>query len=329
MNSNDWPHRIWPIAFRYKLPLRKSIQHSRPRYNSTVMTACLGKLRPDRYQIGSNLLSGCVDKVKTRKRLTNFLNQGLIEPEGERYSNPHYADCPSRSRCVRITLMLRTRLLRSRPVNIKMRFIIFCCFFLIGNACQQQRAEPQGNSPKLSSSVSPTPTVTSDPCELLKNDEIQSVQGPALKTKHPSSVTQQGYRTLQCLYQTEDINRSVSVSVTEADPDDPQRYSVKALWKKMFAKKSKTEKEREERDSERQRSPLADKEEEEEESAAPPKRVNGLGDDAYWVAAKYGGVLYVLKNERFIRISVGGRDDLTTKLRSSTTLARMALSRLS
>jgi len=53
-----------------------------------------------------------------------------------------------------------------------------------------------------------------------------------------------------------------------------------------------------------------------------------LGDDAYWVGNRFGGILYVLKGDAFISIGLGGTDDEETKLKKSKTLAQKALQRL-
>ena len=44
----------------------------------------------------------------------------------------------------------------------------------------------------------------------------------------------------------------------------------------------------------------------EREVSAPPKKIDGIGEEAYWTSNRFGGILYVLKNDVFISISVGG-----------------------
>jgi hypothetical protein len=60
----------------------------------------------------------------------------------------------------------------------------------------------------------------------------------------------------------------------------------------------------------------------------PPKKIDGIGDEAYWTAGRIGGALYILKDDTFIRISVGGRDKEETKIDKSKALAEKALRRL-
>ena len=64
------------------------------------------------------------------------------------------------------------------------------------------------------------------------------------------------------------------------------------------------------------------------EQGSAPKKIEGLGDDAYWVGNRFWGILYVLKGDAFISIGLGGTDDEETKLKKSKTLAQKALQRL-
>ena len=61
---------------------------------------------------------------------------------------------------------------------------------------------------------------------------------------------------------------------------------------------------------------------------APPKKIGGIGEEAFWSGGRFGGALYVLKGDLFIRISVGGPDNEETKIEKSKTLAQKALDRL-
>ncbi len=67
---------------------------------------------------------------------------------------------------------------------------------------------------------------------------------------------------------------------------------------------------------------------EKEEKRVPPKKIEGLGDDAYWVGTRVGGTLYVLKKGAFIRLSLGGPDSQEMKIEKSKKLAEKALGRL-
>lgn len=93
-----------------------------------------------------------------------------------------------------------------------------------------------------------------------------------------------------------------------------------------FHQERRSENERE-RARERALEKLAEREEKEE--SAPPIRLNGIGDEAYWLGGQVGGALYVLKGSNYLRISVGGVGDHKEEIRKSTALAQKALGRLS
>ena len=59
-----------------------------------------------------------------------------------------------------------------------------------------------------------------------------------------------------------------------------------------------------------------------------PEKVDGLGEQAYWVPGPMGGLLYILRNDRLLRISVGGLGTSSDKRKKSEALARKALTRL-
>jgi hypothetical protein len=65
-----------------------------------------------------------------------------------------------------------------------------------------------------------------------------------------------------------------------------------------------------------------------EERGRPPKKIEGVGDDAFWSANRMGGALYVLKDNVFIRISIGGPEPEESKIEKTKALAAKALSRL-
>jgi len=65
-----------------------------------------------------------------------------------------------------------------------------------------------------------------------------------------------------------------------------------------------------------------------EEELRKPRRIDGLGEEAYWVGNPVSGALYVLKGDAFLRISVGGEKDESVRIKKTRTLAQKALERL-
>ena len=94
-------------------------------------------------------------------------------------------------------------------------------------------------------------------------------------------------------------------------------------------KEREAEKAEQEADKEKRESLRGQKREREEEGeGVPPKKVTGVGDEAYWLGNRVGGALYVLKKDGFIRVSVGGPDPEEGKIEKCKALAEKALSRL-
>jgi hypothetical protein len=163
----------------------------------------------------------------------------------------------------------------------------------------------------------------------LTSDEIKAVQGESLKDTKASDRASGDLIVTQCYYELPTASNSISLTLTETNPQKKGR-SLKDVWEEAFGKdENKTDSERKregekERDKEKAK-PAAG---EEEEESAPLEPVRGVGDEAFWSASRVGGALYVLKRDRFIRISVGGKGDLEAKLKKSKALAQKALRHL-
>lgn len=148
-----------------------------------------------------------------------------------------------------------------------------------------------------------------DPCRLLTDVEVRAVQGHAPTQKIPSEQPAGSFRFTQCFYRTPELSSSVSVAlgipVTDSKRSGPRDY-----WQAQFK--------REERDER----------EESDEKKQEPRRLAGLGDEAFWVGDPVTGALYVLRGEVFLRVSVGGSPDQSQKIKRARTLAIYALKRL-
>ena len=214
--------------------------------------------------------------------------------------------------------------MRARPF-----FSLLGCLFIPLAACEKRAAPPlsqdsQGKSPPTHQESGPAKF---DACGLIKKEEIEAVQGSPITETKSSGRSNAGLHTAQCFYLAAEFSKSVSFSVTRRDPDSPNIRRIKDVWKETFSRYQTQEKE-EEGDKEKKES-LRQQQGERGEEQAPLKKIDGIGDEAYWSAARVVGALYVLKNDAFIRISVGGNDDAETKLNKSKTLAEKALGRLS
>ena len=176
---------------------------------------------------------------------------------------------------------------------------------------------------KMKTASAPSKREKIDACQLITNQEVQTIQGSPIKDAKSSEQSDGSFRIAQCFYSAETFNKSVSLAVTQSDPGNAKARNPTDYWKDTFGRYEGGRKE-EEGDEEKKKS-LG---EQEEEKAAPPKKIDGMGDAAYWTASRVGGALYVLKNDVFIRISVGGPDTEEAKIKHCKDLAEKALSRL-
>jgi hypothetical protein len=195
-------------------------------------------------------------------------------------------------------------------------FVIPCALLLLLGACRKSStAEKPGGVPPNRPKI--------DACTLITGDEVQQIQGSPIKDVKSSEQTDGRFRIAQCFYTAETFNKSVSLTLTQTDPASKNAGDPKEFWKQTFGRYEGEAKDQE-GDEEKKKSLR----EEDEEKGRPPKKIDGIGDAAYWTANRMGGALYVLKNHVFIRVSIGGPEDEQAKIDKSKALAQKILSRL-
>jgi hypothetical protein len=155
--------------------------------------------------------------------------------------------------------------------------------------------------------------ITHDACSLISKEEVESVQKTAVSEAKSSQRLDGTFRISQCLYTAAEFSKSVNLALVQADPNQPSKRSPKDFWKEKF-------------DPYENEEPKANRDE--KEQGAAPKKIIGLGDEAYWVPNRFGGILYVLKGDAFISVGIGGTDDEATKFEKTKVLAQKALQRL-
>ena len=154
---------------------------------------------------------------------------------------------------------------------------------------------------------------------MITREEIQAIQGSPITDAKSSESANDGLRMSQCYFATAEPNKSISLAVTQGEIAG--KRSARDFWNETFGAYRGGDKEKKESLEDRRGA------ERERESAAP-KKIDGIGEEAYWTASRFGGALYVLKKDIFIRISIGGPDNEETKLTKSKALAGKALERL-
>ncbi len=193
---------------------------------------------------------------------------------------------------------------------------LLCSLLLISQGCKKR--ETPKPIPKASEKSN---QVQIDACGLITSQEIEAVQGSPIKETKSSARSDAGFRVSQCFYTATEFSKSVSLAVMQRDPNSSATRSPKDFWKERFGRFSDDEKERDKVKEETERK-------EEKEESVPPKKIEGIGDEAFWASNRFGGVLYVLKGDAFISISLGGTDEEETKIQKSKALAQKALQQL-
>jgi len=201
--------------------------------------------------------------------------------------------------------------------------IVVCGFFLCAIALPAKQAPGRSPQKRMSSHAATSASGKKDACILLTAAEIEAVQGePVKETK--ASVQPNGEMLISgCLFQTTNFAKSVSVALATPSSAKPSALTPRKFWQKQFHAPDMEE------DKMRAAGNKAQKPEPEgEEETRKPRRIEGLGEDAYWVGTPITGALYVLQGDNFVRISVGGVGEESARIEKSKVLARAVVKRL-
>jgi len=170
----------------------------------------------------------------------------------------------------------------------------------------------EGKSPKI------------DACSLATSEEVGAIQGVKMLDPQSSEGPAGDFQLSQCYYGSAESDRSVSVGLMQRDPRDSATRTITQFWHETFDRFARAENGKE---AEQKRSENNDEDGKEHEGMRPQK-IEGLGEASYWLGNPMGGILYVLKNDRMLRISFGGPGSADDKLTKSKALAQEVLSRL-
>ena len=148
-----------------------------------------------------------------------------------------------------------------------------------------------------------------DACKLLTHDEIASVQGePPARTQLVGESDGQ-LAVSQCNFILANGPKSLAVRVVDRGAG-PKARDPKEVWKETFHGKQKID-------------PANAR------YARKPQKVDGVGEEAFWLGGAESGGLHVLKGNRYIRLSIGGADDdVQAKIEKCSKLAESVLPRL-
>src|SRR5262249_34521317 len=123
-------------------------------------------------------------------------------------------------------------------------------------------------------------SVTRDACSLVSKQELESVQGAPVIEAKTNQHSDGAFVVCQCFYTAAEFSKSVTLALVRSDPKQGSARSPKDFWKEKF-------------DPYQDEEPKTNSGDEKERGSAP-KKIEGLGDDAYWVGNRSGDMLYVL-----------------------------------
>src|SRR5689334_12752856 len=169
----------------------------------------------------------------------------------------------------------------------------------------------KGKSPKI------------DACSLATREEVGVIQGAKMLDPQSSEGPAGDFQLSQCYYGSAEPDRSVSVGLMQRDSKDSRTRTITQFWHETFDRFASSENAK---DAD-EKGPENSGGEEKEHEGVRPQKIDGLGEASYWLGNPMGGILYVLKNDRMLRISFGGPGSAEDKLVKSKALAQKALSR--
>jgi hypothetical protein len=143
-----------------------------------------------------------------------------------------------------------------------------------------------------------------DACHLLSDDDVRTLHGQTVSERVPSAPPARRFHVSQCVYRTAGLVQSVSLAVTAPRAPAPAG-TVRAYWKERFSPPAAASRAKD-----------------------PPRPVAGLGDEAFWVGDRLSGALYVLADDVFVRVSVGGIGEEGPRLERTKALAARVVERL-
>jgi hypothetical protein len=176
----------------------------------------------------------------------------------------------------------------------------------------------------------PTPPPSEDKtpkigaCSLATREEVGAIQGTKMLDPTSNEGPEVGFLLSQCYYSSVEPDKSVSLGLMQRNPKDPGTRTITQFWHETFDHFASA-KNAEGAEKKQQENGGEDKKERE---GVRPQKIEGVGEESYWLGNPMGGILYVLKNDRMLRISFGGPGNADDKLTKSKALAQKALGHL-
>lgn len=190
----------------------------------------------------------------------------------------------------------------------KLLFLFFASLLAGFSGCDKPRnaAPPQTEA---GAGTSPTVAPAVDVCSLLTSKEIEAIQGEEVQRVQESGKSEGELASAQCAFILPSLDKSISLLVV-GKGNTPGGRDVKSAWNDLFPPEIL-----------RERQTATGK------PQTPPRRIPGMGEEAFWLPGPAGG-LYVLGGNHYLFLSIGGADDEETKIGKCSALARLIVKRL-
>lgn len=205
------------------------------------------------------------------------------------------------------------------PYKMTLLYLFATCFASL--AAAQTVSPSPAKSKERSVPASPDRTVSA--CTLLASKEVEAVQGEPVKDTVSNSQLTEGMNLSQCVFHTPTAAKSVSLELATVNHSNSSALTPRKFWRNRFHSFDLREKESP-ADPEAPKGSMIEPQSEERK----PRRIGGVGEEAYWVGSPVTGILYVLQGDVFLRLSVGGIREESARLEKSKALARTAIRRL-
>jgi len=162
-------------------------------------------------------------------------------------------------------------------------------------------------------------------CSLVTKEEVGAIQKASITNAKSSAGPSGNLVMSQCYYSAKEPNMSVSLAILQPSSRSTAGSEARDYWENTMrgsAEESAGDT-RDDDEGSRRREKA-----QEEQKKNPAKKIQGIGEEAFWSGNRVGGALYVLHKNVIVRISVGGPDDQETKITKSKALAAKAIGRL-
>ncbi|MEO7723099.1 MAG: hypothetical protein ABIU29_00190 [Chthoniobacterales bacterium] len=147
---------------------------------------------------------------------------------------------------------------------------------------------------------------SSDVCALVSGEELNRILGEKLDKTQKSENASGGFMVSQCLFHMPTYSNSVVISITRSAPG-PEGRDPRAFLEEKIEEREKGEG---------------------EEKEKPLDLVPGLGDKAIWMGTPVGGILYILKEQFFVTISLGTLKEPAKRREKAVEIGKLVAGRL-